>query len=140
PSLFGTELPPPKPARAQFSWFFALRPTPAEAQRIYETTNALLAAKGLTGKRIDRDRLHVTLEFIGDDVGSETLDAAIAAANSIQVAALDASFDSAYTFPIPSGPLVLAGAEGLDRVRELRQVLASAMKAYGFKCKTRFEP
>lgn len=110
-----------KPAtRSKFSWFFALRPNEADAQRIYQTAGALLASNGVTGSRITPDRLHITLEWIGDDLTDEAVQRACDAADSIHHAPLQACFIAVKTFPAPSGPCVLLGAGGLDDVRKLR--------------------
>jgi len=140
-SLFGAdEAPDAKPSKPLFSWFFALRPSPLEAQRVYEEAGQLLTARGVSGRRIDAARLHITLEFLGDDVGDEVLQRACAAADAVTFPGFALHFDALMTFPIGSAPLVLVGSAGLDDVRKLHADLATALRDRGFKPKRSFEP
>lgn len=131
---------PKSTTRPKFSWFFALRPADEEAERIFISAQALLAAAGITGARITPDRLHITLEWIGDDIDEDAVARACTAADSIRFPALQALFTAIKTFPAPSGPCVLLGAEGLDDVRKLRGDLARALAAHGFKPPRSYEP
>lgn len=126
--------------RSKFSWFFALRPLADDAQRVFTLAENLLASKGIMGARITPDRLHITLEWIGDDVEENVITRACQAADTIAFGAVEATFTSAKTFPAPSGPCVLLGKEGLNDVRKLRATLAAAMAAYDFKAPRAYEP
>jgi 2'-5' RNA ligase len=149
--LFGdVPAPAPRPrqprapaAPPQHSWFFALRPGPEDAARIDAFARELLAAHGVAGKRVGPDRLHITLEAVGNDVGAAELDAACRAADSVQLPAFDLGFDSAVTFAAPQGPLVLLGGKeegALGGVHKLRTLLGCAMADQGFKPPRTYEP
>lgn len=129
--------PAPQPAH---TWFFALRPVPDEAARMQAFACTLLAAHGLTGKQIDAERLHVTLELVGHDVETDRVEAACRAADTLRQQAIELRFDSAMTFSTPSGPFVLLGDEGLNEVRALRVALACAMADQGFNPGRSYEP
>lgn len=151
-NLFGTPPPPPKKrrtaskpstpakARPKFSWFFALRPSQVDADRIYAAVAPLLSSHGVTGTRITADRLHITLEWIGDDIEEDVISRACGAADKVRLAPLDASFTGIKTFPAPSGPCVLLGSEGLDSVRKLRSELVRTLAENGFKPPRSYEP
>lgn len=146
--LFGT--PPPSTAKAhpkqkpatqpQHTWFFALRPSKEDAHRIHAIAADLLTANSVTGKRIDPERLHITLDLVGHDVTPEVVAIACRAADSIRFSPFEARFDSLMTFTAPSGPVVLLGTEGLVEVRNLRTALASAMADCGFKPPRTYQP
>jgi 2'-5' RNA ligase len=145
--LFGAAAPAPKArqqqkpsARPQHTWFFALRPSEEEARRIHAQAERLLAAKGVAGKRIDPERLHITLELVGHDVDESVVALACRAADTIHFPALDARFDAVMTFSAPSGPCVLSGLQGLDEVRKLRTDLVCAMADHGFTPPRNYEP
>ena len=122
------------------TWFFALRPSAADAARIHAVTGKLLTSHGISGKRIDPERLHVTLDLVGHDVDNALVTAACSAAEKIRFPVIDVEFDAAMTFSTPSGPLVLLGSNGLGGVRELRTVLGCALAEHGFSPPRTYEP
>jgi 2'-5' RNA ligase len=131
----------PKPsARPQHTWFFALRPAREDARRLHAAAERLLAGKGVAGKRIDPERLHITLELVGHDVDESVVERACRAADTIRFPALEARFDAIVTFSAPSGPCVLVGLQGLDEVRKLRTDLVCAMADRGFTPPRAYEP
>lgn len=131
---------PGSSAASVHTCFFAVRPSADEAHRIHASAAKLLASKGISGKSIDPERLHVTLEFIGHDVDDATLEAACRAADAVRFAAFEARFDAAMTFATHSGPFVLVGSEGLDAVRRLRTELVMSMADRGFRPSRAYEP
>lgn len=146
--LFG-DVPAPAPRPSQprktaeqplHTWFFALRPSVEDAERIDAIANGLRSAHGITGKPVGPERLHVTLELVGHDVDASQVEAALRAADTLQQQAFDVCFDAAMTFSAPSGPFVLLGDKGLNGVRELRRVLAYAMADQGFSPVRSYEP
>ena len=122
------------------TWFFALRPTIEDARRIRAFAEELLSSHGVSGKRIDAERLHITLELVGHDVDDAVVEAACRAADAISSPVIEARFDAAMTFSAPSGPLVLLATEGLDEVRGLRTALGCAMADRGFAPPRSYEP
>jgi len=140
PSVLSAQRPDTSAAQSTHTWFFALRPAIEDALRIHAVATALLGETGVSGKRIDPDRLHVTLELVGHDVDDATVDAACRAADTIRMPAIEARFDAIMTFSAPSGPCVLLGGEGLDDVRALRTDLAMAMADRGFSPSRAYEP
>ncbi len=144
--LFGeVPTPSPRPRRAPVAqplhtWFFALRPSAADAARIDAFAEGLLASHGVSGKRVSAERLHITLDLVGHDVDEAAVGAACRAAEAVRAAALDACFDAVLTFGTPSGPCVLVGAAGLDAVRALRTELGCAMADQGFTPARAYEP
>lgn len=108
--------------------------------RIRRLAERLLADCGVMGKGTGAERLHITLELVGHDAAAHLVEAACRAADTVHRAAFDACFDAAMTFAAPSGPFVLLGSDGLDRVRELRTALAIAMAEHGFSPVRNYEP
>lgn len=94
----------------------------------------------MTGKRIDPDRLHITLDLVGHDVTPEVVAVACRAADSIRFSSFETRFDSIMTFTAPSGPVVLLGTGGLEQVRNLRTALAGAMADCGFNPPRTYQP
>lgn len=122
------------------TWFFALRPSVEDSLRLYAFAGELLSSKGIAGKRIGPERLHITLELVGHDLDAVVVDAACRAADAVRFSAMEARFDAAMTFSAPSGPFVLLGTEGLDDVRKLRTELACALADRGFAPPRAYEP
>jgi len=146
--LFGdVPAPAPRPRQSRqpaaaplHTWFFAVRPDAADAVRIDALAEKLLSSHGITGKRIGPERLHITLELVGHDVSASVAEAACRAADSLRLPAIDVRFDAAMTFSAPSGPFVLLGANGLERVRKLRTDLGCALAEHGFTPARAYEP
>jgi RNA 2',3'-cyclic 3'-phosphodiesterase len=126
--------------QARHTWFFALRPSVDDARRIHALAGELLAFHGVPGKRLDPDRLHITLALVGQDVEASIVDAACGAVDMVSLPGFDVRFDAAMTFSAPAGPLVLLGGEGLDEVRKLRTSLGCALADQGFKPPRAYEP
>ncbi|HWU84390.1 MAG TPA: 2'-5' RNA ligase family protein [Rhodocyclaceae bacterium] len=122
----------PARAAASHSYFFALRPGAADAARIYAFASALLAMRGISGRRIAPERLHVTLAWLGQELDAAALTRACNAAGSLHQAALELHFDAAMSFAAPSGPFVLLGDSGLEAVHALHAALAAALATAGF--------
>jgi 2'-5' RNA ligase len=146
--LFG-DVPPPasRPKRqrgpapqALHTWFFALRPSAEDAARIYAFAEELLASRGISGSRVAPERLHITLELVGHDVNETVVDAACRAADTVHLPSIEARFDAAGSFPAPSGPFILLGGEGLDKVCALRTSLGCALAEHGFVPPQAYEP
>jgi 2'-5' RNA ligase len=146
--LFGE--PPAKPPNVRparepaeqprHTWFFALRPSVDDSRRVHAFAEKLLSVNGVTGKRVDPERLHITLDLVGHDAEASLVDAACRAADAVSFPVFEARFDAAMTFSAPSGPLVLLGAEGLDEVRKLRTALGCALADRGFAPPRAYEP
>ena len=81
--------------------FFALWPDTALRERIAATVVQLERGNPSGGRRLDADRYHLTLQFLGDyrPLRQSVLDAAITAAESVQSAAFDLVLDCAGSFP-----------------------------------------
>jgi 2'-5' RNA ligase len=146
--LFGN-MPSPAPRPKQVhklglqplhTWFFALRPGVEDAARIQAFADELLQARGMSGKRIPAERLHITLELIGHDVDEAVVAAACLAADTVRSPAFEARFERAGSFSAPSGPFVLLGGQGLDEVRSLRTSLGCALADHGFAPPQAYEP
>lgn len=145
--LFG-DLPAPRPARtaprrtkvpqAAHAWFFALRPGREDASRIAARAGDLLARHGVSGQRLAPDRLHISLDAVGDDVDAEIVEAACRAADTVRFSAVDVRLDGIETYGGPS--LVLVGDEGVAGVRALRLALGCALADQGFRPPTAYGP
>ena len=119
---------PPRPADRLF---FAVFPDANAATQIAELTRALVGRHGVTGKPLSPERLHITLNHLGDYIGlpQGVVAAATAAGATIDMQAFDVTFDRVMSF---SGrrdnlPIVLRGGEGLAGLMTFQQVLGGAM-------------
>ena len=116
--------------------FFALKPDGDAATLAMARAEELRAAHGLRDKpRIEL--LHMTLFAIGSlpELPQERIDAAIKIASAFQMAPFEITLDRALTFNTkkPKLPLVLAGSDGVAKVRMLRQALLGDMKRAGIR-------
>lgn len=124
--------------------FFAVKPDVAARVQIDAVTRSLRAEHGLHGRVIDEDRLHVTLQFLGEFAGlpGHVLAAAKRAGESVSVDAFDLTFDSAASFGAGRDrrPLVLRGqGDAIAAVVALHDALATRLAAAGLKPDTRHE-
>jgi len=81
--------------------FFALWPAAALRNRIATTVAGLERDNAPGGRRLNPDRYHLTLRFLGDfqPLRQSVLDAAIVAAGSIRLPPFDLVLDLAGSFP-----------------------------------------
>jgi 2'-5' RNA ligase len=81
--------------------FFALWPDAALRTRIATVVAGLERDHAPGGRRLDPDRYHLTLQFLGDfhPLRQSVLDAAIAAAGTVQSPAFELALDCAGSFP-----------------------------------------
>ncbi|GLS31210.1 hypothetical protein GCM10007937_29200 [Mesorhizobium albiziae] len=112
-----------------------------------ETARQLRAASGLRGELLRRQRLHVTLQHIGDykRLKSKVLFAADLVGAAISMPPFEVVFDRAESFPAPPRrdrprqyPAVLRG--GSDALFELHRLLAEAMRKLGLRPSDMFVP
>ena len=124
--------------------FFAVKPDAAARERIVAIARSLRAEHGLRGRVIDEDRLHVTLQFLGEFAGlpGNVLAAAKRAGEAVSMDAFELTFDSVASFG--SGrerrPLVLRGqGAAIASVNALHDTLTTRLAAAGLKPDTRHE-
>lgn len=121
--------------------FFAVRPDAAAASAAAALADALRARHGLTGRPLARERLHVTLHFLGDhaELPPELVDGARAAGRGVETAPFEVVFDRAESFGRGrrGGPLVLTGSAGNPRLCRFREELGAAMTTAGIGQDTR---
>ena len=81
--------------------FFALWPDAALRKQIATTVPGLERDNAAGGRRMNPDRYHLTLQFLGDfkPLRQDVLDAAIAAAASVHLPPFDLVLDLAGSFP-----------------------------------------
>jgi 2'-5' RNA ligase len=124
--------------------FFAVKPDAAAMAQIDAVTRSLRAEHGLRGRVIDEDRLHVTLQYLGQFAGlpANVLAAARHAGEALTMDAFQLTFDSVASFG--SGrdrrPLVLRGqGAAVAAVVALHDALATRLASAGLKPDTRHE-
>jgi len=95
----------------------------------------LRAEHGLQGKPVAPERLHITLNHLGDHAGVPQDMVALAqeAAGTLAMSPFDVVFDRVVSFGGKPGnlPCVLRGGDGLDQLRGFQQTLAAAMRKTG---------
>lgn len=131
PSLDGFDAPAAPTDRL----FFALYPAPDVAARADALRRSLQAQHGLSGKSVHQDRLHVTLNHVGDFAGLPTrlIDDAVNAARALAQPAFDIAFDRASSFRGRAGsqPMVLLGEQGVEAVTAFQARLDLALRTAG---------
>lgn len=124
--------------------FFAVKPDAAAMVQIAAVARSLRTEHGLRGRVIDDDRLHVTLQYLGQFAGlpADVLAAARHAGETLSTNAFELAFDSVASFG--SGrerrPLVLRGqGVAVAAMIALHDALAIRLATAGLKPDTRHE-
>jgi RNA 2',3'-cyclic 3'-phosphodiesterase len=90
---------------------------------------------GLSGKAVAEDRLHITLNHLGDHAGlpRDMVALALQAAETLAMAPFEVVFDRVVSFGGRPGnlPFVLRGGEGLAQLLAFQNALAVAMRRTG---------
>ncbi|MDP3325513.1 MAG: 2'-5' RNA ligase family protein [Hydrogenophaga sp.] len=120
----------------QHNLFFALMPPVAVAEQVMALAGRLRGVLGLTGRLIDRDRLHVSLLGVAPDVSPPIVEAARVLAARVNSAPFDVVFDRVLSFDRGmdrSQPLVLCHSDhrSLHGLHLLQQMLGLEMKRAG---------
>jgi 2'-5' RNA ligase len=131
--LPGLEAPPV----ATDGLFFAALPDANTAGSIAKFAQQICGETRSKSKPHAANRLHVTLQHLGNFAGGlpqERVDAAIKAAASIRMEPFSVAFDHVLSFaPKPRpGPLVLGGSEGVVGLHTLHEALVRALQQAGF--------
>jgi RNA 2',3'-cyclic 3'-phosphodiesterase len=110
--------------------FFALWPDAALRKRIATTVAGLERDNAPGGRRLNPDRYHLTLQFLGDfqPLRQSVLDAAIVAAGSIRVPPFDLVLDLAGSFP-KAGVCWLGASAAPQALQQLWNELGSTLAA-----------
>ena len=108
--------------------FFALWPDAALRGRIASTVAGLERDNAPGGRRLNPDRYHLTLQFLGDfqPLRQSVVDAAIAAADSIRLPGFDLVLDRVGSFP-KAGVCWLGASAPPEALRQLWDGLGSAL-------------
>lgn len=117
--------------------FFALRPDPDTAARIHALAQQLRDTLQLSGRTLPMERLHVTLNFLGQYPSASGLgEIAATAAGSVRASAIELCSERLKSFESPPGgarrslPLVLLTDDPAP-LRALRLRLARALARTG---------
>ncbi len=119
--------------------FFALLPDAAAAQAIRRRARGIQRTHDLRGELIETDRLHLSLQHLGNHAGvpASCIDAARRAASRINLPAFDVCLDRALTFKgrgreARPRPCVLKATFD-DRLHRFHRSLALAMRDCGLR-------
>ena len=140
--LFGT-LPEEGPATDRL--FLAVFPDPAARGRLAALGQSLKAERGLQGRLLRPEHLHVTLNHLGDyrTIPQNIVDAASRAVASLSATAPFAlSLDRVVTFQRPGAkPVVVVGSDdGTTALEAFHRQLQKALARQGIKPEARFKP
>jgi 2'-5' RNA ligase len=108
--------------------FFALRPSPEDAQRIAQLAKTLRAEHGLADKLVKAERLHVTLRDLGGyekGVPEDVVAAAKAAAATVSMPRINVRFDRLLHFPASRAVVLRSGTPSVP-LAALAQTLGQA--------------
>jgi len=108
--------------------FFALWPDAGLRKRIATTVAGLERDNAPDGRRLNPDRYHLTLQFLGDfqPLRPSVLDAAIIAAGSIRLPPFDLVLDLVGSFP-KAGVCWLGASTAPDTLQQLWHELGRAL-------------
>lgn len=111
---------PMREPRKRHKLFFAIRPDADAALEISSLGAALDQHLRIDGDPLRPDRLHITLQVIGDfdEIPQAVIDAARRAGDAVVANAFDVVFNRAMTF-VGAKAYVLSGGEGVVPVRDL---------------------
>jgi len=117
--------------------FFAVLPDAAATAQASAITDALFSAHGLSGRRLDGKRLHISLHHLGDYAGLpvELLARAQAVGDGLRHAPVAIRFDRAGSFVRRHRtlPLVLRGGGQVIPLIAFQHALGLAMARQGFR-------
>jgi len=120
--------------------FFAIFPQPPAAETGRQFGQDLSNQHGLSGRLESTDRLHITLDHIGDYHGLPVgiVDSAIQAAAKINQPAFEVVFDRAGSFAGAPGknPFVLQGDNDATALHDFRFILTNTLRAAGVPSKS----
>ncbi len=120
---------------ARESLFFALLPDAQTAQAVHRLGHQLCHDHGLRGRALPPERLHVTLQYLGEYAGipPRLLQQACAAGQALAASPFDLAFDQVVTFDsrARSRPLVLRGDAEPQPLQALRQALQQQLARHG---------
>ena len=147
-SLAGFDVPAPPPRQPMTDRLFtALMPDPDTAARITQIAQQLRTDHALRGRLVATERLHVTLNHLGDFPAfpAELADRAIKAMAALPpMAAFDVAFDRAMSFTnrrASNLPFVLRASSGVEAMTTLAKALETAMiKAGAMQKRATFTP
>jgi RNA 2',3'-cyclic 3'-phosphodiesterase len=124
--------------------FFAAVPDPASAARMHRLAGVLKRAHQFGGELVKRDRLHVSLLFLGRGGSEQMVRRTCEAVASVKMDPFDVSFDHTVSFRGKPGnrPFVLAGDSTMDRLTTLGHLLGAAIaeKGMGRRARKDFMP
>ena len=127
---------------------FLIYPDVEAAAGIARRAPDLRAEHGLSGRPVAQDRLHITLNHLGDHAGVPRDMVALAreAAGTLRASPFDVAFDRVVSFGGKPGnlPFVMRGGDGLVELLAFQQALAAAMRKTGSRigkwAETNFTP
>jgi 2'-5' RNA ligase len=123
--------------------FLAILPDAEASARIDRLAGRLRRAHKFAGKLIQRERLHVSLFFLGEACENIVRMVGDAAAN-VRTEPFEVTFDRTVSFRGSTGsrPFVLVGEDGPSRLQSFRRALVTAIARKGLRglAKTNFTP
>lgn len=124
-----------KPGRSleEFSLFFALVPSPDDAERIAREGHQIMGRHGLTGSRTTTDRLHATVCEVSrfppeSDIPRAPVDAAMAAADRLMARALTLNFVQALSVKGGNAFVLQADSSSQTHFSDLRRMLVTELR------------
>jgi rhamnosyltransferase subunit B len=117
----------------EFSLFFALVPTPEDAERIANEGHQIMGRHGLTGSPTTTNRLHASICEVsrfppGADIPRAPVDAAVAAADRLVVRAFTLNFVQALSVKGGNAFVIQADSSSQTHFSDLRRMLVAALR------------
>ncbi len=112
--------------------FFTLYPDPETAARLSGLIDRLRRRHGLTGPRVAQSRLHISLNFLGEDPSAAIVDRTSEAVSMLVMRPFVVSLDHVMSFKGGElRPLVLTSDDGVIGVMNLHTAIYAALADAG---------
>ncbi len=133
-----TPAAPGLPRRGRHRLFFAIKPDAAGAAALAARAAALRRQHGLAGRGVDAEKLHLTLQMLGDFADLTPVAAASAAAADVVAEPFDVVLDMVGSFARrQASPLVMRPSAPSPGLLTLQRTLAEALARAGFEAEAR---
>ena len=119
-----------------YTLFLAIFPRFTDAGQFAGLASKLRGQYKLLGNLLMQERLHITLLKVDgfvDEIPREKIDAAVAAANRVDCAPFEITFDRAMSFKESNAFVLRCDAKSDEAIARLRQPLAKSLRQFGHR-------
>ncbi len=132
--------PPTLSGLPRINLFAAVRLSIQDSRFICDFSAKVLSAHGIRGRMRRADLLHLSLFRLPPGTSDEVLSRIFEYIDPLQLPAFDVHFESVKKYKNTGGACVLVVGEGLEPIRNLRELLIKAIFGENITLKGGFEP